>query len=258
MIKKKCKDCGTLEAITFNSDCPTCDSDSGWWLTCDQHQEVIFRSEVTECPICVAQARGGSGKGEDSSRFDYNCSNCGQKLEIPKELAGHNIECPNCTAKLVVPRDKDSDQDGTPSKFVYCTNCGEDLEIPEDSTDQELECPSCGIELEIARKEGVSRAVGVSKNITPPVNITTPMVKLPSFKKPENFLIMAIVTTLCCCMPLGIASIVYASQVDSKFNAGDYQGAINASNNAKMWAWIAFGIGLAVNLLVILAEITAE
>jgi len=258
VIKKKCKDCGTLESITFNSDCPTCDSDSGWWLTCDEHQEVIFRSEVTECPICVAEARGGSEKGEDSLGFHYNCSNCGQNLEIPKELAGHSIECPNCTAKLVVPRDKDSDQDGTPSKFVYCTNCGEDLEIPEDSTDQELECPSCGIELEIPRKEGVSRAVGVLKNITPPVIISTPMVKSPSFNKPKNFLTTAIVTTLCCCLPLGIVSIVYASQVDSKFNAGDYQGAINASNNAKMWAWISFGLGLTVNLLLILKEIAAQ
>lgn len=227
-------------------------------MTCDEHQEVIFRSEVTECPICVAEARGGSEKGEDSLGFHYNCSNCGQNLEIPKELAGHSIECPNCTAKLVVPRDKDSDQDGTPSKFVYCTNCGEDLEIPEDSTDQELECPSCGIELEIPRKEGVSRAVGVLKNITPPVIISTPMVKSPSFNKPKNFLTTAIVTTLCCCLPLGIVSIVYASQVDSKFNAGDYQGAINASNNAKMWAWISFGLGLTVNLLLILKEIAAQ
>ena len=62
VIKKKCKDCGTLEAISFNGDCPTCDSASGWWCTCDEHQEVIFRSEVLECPICVAQARGDSGK----------------------------------------------------------------------------------------------------------------------------------------------------------------------------------------------------
>ena len=258
MIKKKCKDCGTLEAKSFNSDCPTCDSDSGWWLTCDEHQEVVFRSEVTECPICVAEARDGPEKGEDSLHFFYSCSNCGQKLEIPNELAGHRIECPNCTAKLVIPHDKDSDQNGAPSKSVYCKNCGEDLEIPEDSTDQELECPSCGIELEIPRKEVVSRTGGVSKNITPPLIISTPMVKPPSFNKPESYLTTAIITTLCCCLPLGIVSIVYAAQVDSKFTAGNYLGAINASNNAKMWAWISFGIGLAVNLLVIFAEIAAE
>ena len=258
MIKKKCKDCGTLEAISFNGNCLTCGSNSGWWLTCDEHQEVIFRSEVTECPICNAEARGGSGKGEDSPGFLYNCSNCGQKLEIPNELAGHSIECPNCTAKLVVPRDKDSDQDGTPSKFVYCTNCGEDLEIPEDLTAQELECPSCGIELEIPRKEVVSRTGSVSKNVTPPLIISTPMVKSPSFNKPESYLITAIITTLCCCLPVGIVSIVYAAQVESKFNAGDYQGAINASNNAKMWAWISFGIGLVLNLLVLLGQIAAQ
>ena len=40
----------------------------------------------------------------------------------------------------------------------------------------------------------------------------------------ENHLVKAIISTLCCCLPLGIVSIVFAAQVDSKRNAGDIQG----------------------------------
>lgn len=54
---------------------------------------------------------------------------------------------------------------------------------------------------------------------------------------PSNHLAMAIISTILCCNPLGIVSIVYASQVNSKFQAGDYAGAQKASKNAKTW-WI--------------------
>jgi hypothetical protein len=49
---------------------------------------------------------------------------------------------------------------------------------------------------------------------------------------------------LFCCLPFGIVSIVYAAQVDSKYNAGDYAGALASSKNAKTWAWVSFGVGL--------------
>ncbi|MBN2636351.1 MAG: CD225/dispanin family protein [Prolixibacteraceae bacterium] len=61
---------------------------------------------------------------------------------------------------------------------------------------------------------------------------------------PSNYLVFAILTTLFCCQILGIVSIVYAAQVNSKWYAGDYQGSIDASRNAKLWAWVAFGIGI--------------
>jgi hypothetical protein len=52
-------------------------------------------------------------------------------------------------------------------------------------------------------------------------------------------------------------SIVYAAQVDSKWNAGDQQGAIAASENAKKWFWIAFGLGLLANAIAIAAQFAA-
>ncbi|GGE11660.1 CD225/dispanin family protein [Psychroflexus salis] len=55
--------------------------------------------------------------------------------------------------------------------------------------------------------------------------------------KPNNHLALAIITTILCCLPAGIVSIVYATQVNSKYNAGDYEGALRSSKNAKTW-WI--------------------
>jgi hypothetical protein len=57
-----------------------------------------------------------------------------------------------------------------------------------------------------------------------------------------NYLPWAIASTLCCCMPAGVAAIVYAAKVDGKLASGDYQGAVEASNNAKLWSWVSFGI----------------
>lgn len=59
-----------------------------------------------------------------------------------------------------------------------------------------------------------------------------------------NYLIQSILVTLCCCVPFGIVAIVFAAQVNSKLAAGDVNGAMQASKNAKMWSWIAFGTGL--------------
>jgi hypothetical protein len=64
-----------------------------------------------------------------------------------------------------------------------------------------------------------------------------------------NYLMPAILVTVCCCLPFGIPAIVYAAQVNSKLSGGDVAGAQEASQKAKMWCWIAFGLGLASNVI---------
>lgn len=64
-------------------------------------------------------------------------------------------------------------------------------------------------------------------------------------QKPDNYLVWAILTTVMCCMPLGIVSIVNSTKVDSLWAAGDHAGAIKASEDAKKWA-IYGAIGAAV------------
>jgi hypothetical protein len=52
-----------------------------------------------------------------------------------------------------------------------------------------------------------------------------------------------------CCLPIGIASIVFASQVDSKWAAGDYAGAREASEKAKKFAILSAGVVVALMVL---------
>lgn len=57
---------------------------------------------------------------------------------------------------------------------------------------------------------------------------------------PPTNLVWAILATLFCFWPLGIVSIVKASQVSTLYNRGDYQGSLEASHEAAKWAkWSA-------------------
>lgn len=75
--------------------------------------------------------------------------------------------------------------------------------------------------------------------------------------KPQNWLWLGICTTILCCLPFGIVSIVYASKVDSCWGTGDYQGAVSNSEKAKMWGMIAAGVGLVVSVLYFLILVAA-
>lgn len=61
--------------------------------------------------------------------------------------------------------------------------------------------------------------------------------------KPNNYLILSIITTVCCCLPLGIVAIIKSTQVDSHYNTGQYQAAQQAADDAKKWSIIGMVIG---------------
>ncbi len=63
--------------------------------------------------------------------------------------------------------------------------------------------------------------------------------------KPDNYLVWAILSTVFCCLATGIASIIYASKVNEAYAKGEYEEAIQASKNAKMWALVGAGISVA-------------
>ena len=73
-------------------------------------------------------------------------------------------------------------------------------------------------------------------------------------KSVPNYLVQAILCTLCCCLPFGIVAIVYAAQVNGKVAAGDMAGALATSKNAKTWCWVAFGCGIAVWIITALID----
>lgn len=98
---------------------------------------------------------------------------------------------------------------------MYCTNCG----TPRADLAANL-CPNCG---------------GRIRRFPAPPFI-------------NNYLIPSILVTLCCCTPLGIVALVYASRVNTKLAAGDIAGAQEASRLAKTWMWVGFGIGAVVSI----------
>lgn len=60
----------------------------------------------------------------------------------------------------------------------------------------------------------------------------------------QNYLIPAILATIFCCLPLGVVSIIFATQVNSKVAAGDTAGAMEASKKAKMFMFLSLGLGV--------------
>lgn len=71
--------------------------------------------------------------------------------------------------------------------------------------------------------------------------------------QPKNWLVESILVTLFCCLPFGIAGIVFAAQVTSKYASGDYEGALQSSKEAAKWTKIGFFIGLVVIVLYFIA-----
>jgi Predicted membrane protein len=107
--------------------------------------------------------------------------------------------------------------------MIFCPQCGMS------NVDNAVVCAQCG---KVLQPGAVAQA-------SPAGAVVPPAGTIP------NYLVFAILSTVFCCLPAGIPGIVYAAQVNSKLQVGDFAGAQASSNNAKMWCWISFGLGLA-------------
>ena len=67
---------------------------------------------------------------------------------------------------------------------------------------------------------------------------------LQSEEKPNTYLVWAILSCLCCCLPTGIVAIIYASKVTPAWHSGDLEAARKASEKAGWWTVISFVAGL--------------
>ena len=108
----------------------------------------------------------------------------------------------------------------------FCPQCGFS------NADNAIVCAQCGRNLQPAA------------STQPPLQPTGVVMPPGAAAAVPNYLVFAILTTVFCCLPTGIPAIIYASQVNTKLQLGDYAGAQLASNNAKMWCWISFALGL--------------
>ena len=60
----------------------------------------------------------------------------------------------------------------------------------------------------------------------------------------NNNMVKAILTTLCCCLPLGIVSIIKAAEVNKKVATGDMKGAQISADEANKWGNIGLITGV--------------
>jgi uncharacterized membrane protein len=70
--------------------------------------------------------------------------------------------------------------------------------------------------------------------------------------RPSSYLALAIVSTILCCLPTGIVSIIYATKVNSAYADGKYDEANRASKNAKTWGIVSIVAAFLVWIIYIL------
>lgn len=76
-------------------------------------------------------------------------------------------------------------------------------------------------------------------------------------ERPKNYLVWSILSTACCCLPLGILAIVNAAKVDSAWDRGDVTAANDHSAKAKKFAIVGAAIGGAFTAFIVVLQVLA-
>ena len=78
-------------------------------------------------------------------------------------------------------------------------------------------------------------------------------------QKPVNwvpYLILSIISTLCCCLPFGGVGIVFSAKINSAMLAGNLEEAQNNAKMAKIWIIVSFAIGILTWLIYMILIVT--
>lgn len=88
-----------------------------------------------------------------------------------------------------------------------------------------------------------------SQNTPPPPPFSQPKSCIPHANVPDTHLVLAILTTLLCCLPFGLISLVYSIQAFMSQNSGNMQLAEYYSSKALYWGRIALWCGAAMYII---------
>lgn len=78
-------------------------------------------------------------------------------------------------------------------------------------------------------------------------------------QKPVNwvpYLVLSIISTLCCCLPFGVVGIVFSAKINSSMTAGNLEEAQNNAKMARIWIIVSFAIGLLTWLIYMVLIVT--
>ena len=120
--------------------------------------------------------------------------------------------------------------------MAFCSKCGAQI------NDGAQFCPTCGQPTDAASQQQVYQQPQYAAQPQQPQ--TQPL-------KPDSNMILAILSTIFCCLPTGIYAIILANKVDKLYYAGQYLEAEEASSGAKKWSIIGAALALVGTLIYI-------
>jgi hypothetical protein len=154
--------------------------------------------------------------------------------------------------KFIQTQLADLKMDNVQSIRVYAKKTDEDfpswtqeLEMP-DGEDSSLQTGNSSIEPSISEQRTLSTTNASLKNI-----VSQKTSSQDETNTPRSYLIPSILVTLFAFLPIGVAALVFASQVESKHKQGDFEGAKSASSTAKILCIVGAGIAAPFYLLFI-------
>jgi predicted Zn finger-like uncharacterized protein len=154
------------------------------------------------------------------------CPSCKRTLQIDESMLGETVQCPHCSHTFMPSTTSISAEPKSAPGSIASGSAPDDAEEPRRRRyDEEDELDDTDVN--IRRRAG----------------------EVP------NYLVQSILVTLCCCWPFGIVAIINAAKVNSLLASGDYDGAVRASDAAQKWCWIAFVLGLIVNVLYVVLQL---
>lgn len=104
---------------------------------------------------------------------------------------------------------------------MHCKNCGAEI------NEKAVVCVKCG-----SKVESLTAATKISNNLA-----------------------LAIISAICCCLPLGIVSIIYSCKVNTHLAADNISAAENCALLAKKWAWAAIISGFIIGVISFVIQI---
>lgn len=119
---------------------------------------------------------------------------------------------------------------------MYCYICGH--QNPDDAKF----CTACG---QPQPSQTAPAPPSHGSESAPPASQPVTQPSAPVSEDIDNYLGLAIFSTICCCLPTGIVAIVNAAQVNGKLASGDIEGARECSNSARGFSIASVVLGLA-------------
>lgn len=115
--------------------------------------------------------------------------------------------------------------------MAFCSKCGTQI------NDGAKFCPKCGQPTNAASQQQVSQPQQQYAAQQPQQQYAAQQPQQQPIK-PDSNMILAILSTLFCCLPTGIYAIILANKVDKLYYAGQYDEAQEAASGAKKWSII--------------------